>query len=275
MESGYWKATGKERNVKSGSNVIGTKRTLVFHAGRAPKGERTEWIMHEYCMNETSQDSMVVCRLRKNTDFRINDSPRQGSSSQRQLSTENSSNDTLSEVGVEQLGILERAKFSHLGSSSHQGFDDDDCFAEILKDDIVDLGKPILPSTPDILPVVAEKAEHEKRLLQLTEVTPLHILPVQGKANQRIRMRQQQPEKYHVKPVKIEASNSYFSVEEFIRPKSDEPPSCLLGLALSQRFNCRRLSAVFTVLTLLDSVCVSVGTTVASQVEKFKYAYLL
>ncbi|KAH7832818.1 hypothetical protein Vadar_000247 [Vaccinium darrowii] len=105
------------------------------------------------------------------------------------------------------------------------GFDDDDCFAEILKDDIVNLGKPILPSTPDILPVVADKAEHEKRLLQLTEATPLHILPVQGKANRRIRMGQQQPEKYHV--------------EEFIHPRLKQAitTSLLRNLSIQNRMN--------------------------------------
>lgn len=107
-ELGYWKATGKERNVKSGSNVIGTKRTLVFHIGRAPKGERTEWIMHEYCLNGNSQDSLVVCRLRKNSDFHLNDTLNPASRSRKRLSAMNN-NSSSSEVGINQTGVSEGA----------------------------------------------------------------------------------------------------------------------------------------------------------------------
>lgn len=69
---GYWKATGKDRNVTYNSRTVGVKKTLVFYVGRAPNGERTDWVMHEYTLDEEElkrcqgvKDYFALCKVYK------------------------------------------------------------------------------------------------------------------------------------------------------------------------------------------------------------------
>ncbi|KAK7389722.1 hypothetical protein VNO78_25000 [Psophocarpus tetragonolobus] len=69
---GFWKATGNDRNIRTTgtNNVIGTKKTLVFHEGRVPRGAKTNWVIHEYhaISPHESQRTFVLCRLMKKAE---------------------------------------------------------------------------------------------------------------------------------------------------------------------------------------------------------------
>nr|AVG22594.1 NAC domain-containing protein 43a [Triticum aestivum] len=52
--AGFWKATGRDKPIYSaaGSGRIGMRKTLVFYKGRAPRGHKSDWIMHEYRLDD-------------------------------------------------------------------------------------------------------------------------------------------------------------------------------------------------------------------------------
>ncbi|XP_012568792.1 NAC domain-containing protein 100 isoform X2 [Cicer arietinum] len=77
--AGYWKATGKDREIFKENALIGMKKTLVFYKGRAPKGEKTNWVMHEFRLDginlseqnlsKPGMGEWVICRVYEKGDY--------------------------------------------------------------------------------------------------------------------------------------------------------------------------------------------------------------
>ena len=61
--AGYWRSTGKDRKVTSQNRAIGMKKTLVYYRGRAPQGIRTDWVMHEYRLDDKHSDETSAIQV--------------------------------------------------------------------------------------------------------------------------------------------------------------------------------------------------------------------
>ncbi|KAL5229819.1 hypothetical protein ABZP36_028595 [Zizania latifolia] len=82
--AGFWKATGTDRPIYSteGTKCIGLKKSLVFYKGRAARGVKTDWMMHEFRLPTLTDpslpkksidksiplnDSLTICRIFRKT----------------------------------------------------------------------------------------------------------------------------------------------------------------------------------------------------------------
>ncbi|KAH7520546.1 hypothetical protein FEM48_Zijuj08G0155400 [Ziziphus jujuba var. spinosa] len=65
--TGYWKATGADKPIGK-PRTLGIKKALVFYAGKAPRGIKTNWIMHEYRLANVDRSAS-----KRNTNSRLDD----------------------------------------------------------------------------------------------------------------------------------------------------------------------------------------------------------
>ncbi|XP_073316879.1 uncharacterized protein [Primulina huaijiensis] len=93
---GFWKATAIGKKICDNNECIGLKRTLVFYHGKASNGKKTNWIMHEYTVNQPPRhptgsmrlDDCVLCRIRERKPAAV-------ASDSRETIHETSENDNL------------------------------------------------------------------------------------------------------------------------------------------------------------------------------------
>lgn len=166
---GYWKATGRDRAIESGVRTVGMKKTLIFYTGRAPSGIRTNWVMHEYRLEDKQlrhsdvvQDSYVILKLFEKSGAGPKNGEQHGAPFREEDWSENTNEDVLTlptETDASSLAI--QLSGGNLGEnnediSSKQDPVVDDCFVPdqlpLFPDELfVPSGNSLFPDDDDVL----------------------------------------------------------------------------------------------------------------------------
>ncbi|PON95145.1 NAC domain containing protein [Trema orientale] len=117
--AGFWKATGRDKCIRNAFKKIGMRKTLVFYRGRAPHGQKTDWIMHEYRLEDQDhqpdhhEDGWVVCRVfKKKNLFKI-------SSSSTATTTSNNNINELGSSAATTTNMMINSSSSNISSEHH------------------------------------------------------------------------------------------------------------------------------------------------------------
>ncbi|GFQ00548.1 NAC domain-containing protein 43 [Phtheirospermum japonicum] len=138
--SGFWKATGRDKAIYgANSRRIGMRKTLVFYKGRAPHGQKSDWIMHEYRLDDNNpttgttvtttdgsnnEEGWVVCRvfMKKNQHKSLLTDHRSGISITPPMITTTTTNywPTMIDSCNDDQGTLEQIMLGSMGCENHQ-----------------------------------------------------------------------------------------------------------------------------------------------------------
>ncbi|KAL5215961.1 hypothetical protein ABZP36_007362 [Zizania latifolia] len=138
-KTGYWKATGKDREVRSPASraVVGMRKTLVFYQGRAPNGIKSSWVMHEFRLDSPHsppKEDWVLCRVfqKRKGDGELQDtttcssmnSPTFAGGASSQVATDraayNVDSDLHQTAGGSSMGFVPRQEDEIIDSSNQQ-----------------------------------------------------------------------------------------------------------------------------------------------------------
>ncbi|KAL4352908.1 hypothetical protein GQ457_06G026270 [Hibiscus cannabinus] len=203
-KSGYWKATGKDRKVNSNTRAVGMKKTLVYYRGRAPHGSRTDWVMHEYRLDDREcesapaglNDAYALCRVFKKsatTTPKIIGEHYSTVNDQIQITSEHSNSDI-------DLYSVDGCPSSILNTSPMDDISDarDVTWMQCLTQDAFGLSNPSFSTyaTTPYAPSMVDTSLECARLQQQMSLPPLEVedFPQVGVANYKMMMRETQHE---------------------------------------------------------------------------------